>query len=439
MRLIFVRHAIAAVAETGQPDRDRPLTDKGRGRFARALDYLLSKLPEDQQPILWTSPALRAEKTARMIADAYGMDEMQRHEWIYSGDTADLFRHLQGYQGSAVLIVVGHEPMMSIWSERLSHMAWRYKKGGMACFDVDLNRRPPGRLRWQHRASHEAQGDEEPESEEEVYWQNAVQSLRQALKDVEGWHERFLAKPRLSRPPHQLRVSARLSRSLIKAMEESLDDRASKVHQYALKRMAHEVAELRKTDVMLINWRSFLKEEKPRLPQKSLSRKLREIRDAHAASASLLLSQSEPIEALEEAKAWADSLPHHAFGDRKLSRRLMAGQQKALGRIQDGMSLLDPTNKEDLHALRLMLKKYRNIQDSIGYPPLISQGDGPGLKDIQRMLGDICDTYDAEDHLLLLEDGAGKKLKACLQALREHMLQKRPKLEKELIEAFGRR
>ena len=69
-RLLVLRHAKSSWAESHTDDWERPLNDRGR-RDAPAMGHLLRRLSLLPDLII-TSDAVRAETTARMVAEAAG-------------------------------------------------------------------------------------------------------------------------------------------------------------------------------------------------------------------------------------------------------------------------------------------------------------------------------------------------------------------------------
>ena len=139
MQLLFIRHAIAvdrdAFAETGKDDDLRPLTADGRRKMrkiAKALQHMLG-CPER----LVTSPLTRAEQTAEILADVYGMKISETLDALRPGSRVTLFAPWASEQPvDATIAIVGHEPNLSklvswlMTGDTESHVA--LKKGG-AC------------------------------------------------------------------------------------------------------------------------------------------------------------------------------------------------------------------------------------------------------------------------------------------------------------------
>ena len=112
MELYVVRHGIAEFSSLDKPDEDRALTPKGRKRtreVARGLRAIGCR-----PKLIATSPLVRAEQTARILADVLkpkaGMDVL---DFLAPGAAArDVARWLRGCEEESAMIV-GHAPDVS--------------------------------------------------------------------------------------------------------------------------------------------------------------------------------------------------------------------------------------------------------------------------------------------------------------------------------------
>ena len=69
--LVLMRHGKAKTLVEGQIDFDRELTEAGRRSLAATLNYELSFLAVDGEPVqVWASPSLRTVQTADLLVDA---------------------------------------------------------------------------------------------------------------------------------------------------------------------------------------------------------------------------------------------------------------------------------------------------------------------------------------------------------------------------------
>lgn len=117
-----MRHGPAEDRSTSGLDADRALTPEGRERVRRVADLLLA---EDEAPLLVvSSPLVRALQTAELVAsqtkvDGRGGAVEVRRELAPGGRAVDLVEELYA-AGRRRLMVVGHEPDVTVLVERLA-------------------------------------------------------------------------------------------------------------------------------------------------------------------------------------------------------------------------------------------------------------------------------------------------------------------------------
>lgn len=135
-----MRHGIAEDPETWTgPDRDRPLTRKGRSRTAE-LGHALKSL-RIAPDVIATSPYSRAIETAKIVAKQLGLAERLRVEEALAADktAAEQEDWLKSGPGEVVL-AVGHNPSITELVARLSAADGQpariaeLRKGGIAAF-----------------------------------------------------------------------------------------------------------------------------------------------------------------------------------------------------------------------------------------------------------------------------------------------------------------
>jgi len=122
--LLLIRHAKSSWSEPALPDRERPLTGRGR-RAARKMGRRLAKralLPD----LILASPAVRAVKTARLLARRlhYPRRHILIHEGLYACTPEDLLRTVHGLDdGLQLVMLIGHNPAIEAFAHRLcSHI-----------------------------------------------------------------------------------------------------------------------------------------------------------------------------------------------------------------------------------------------------------------------------------------------------------------------------
>ncbi|WAS04085.1 phosphohistidine phosphatase SixA [Gloeomargaritales cyanobacterium VI4D9] len=120
MKLYLIRHGLAHDPQPEQPDSQRLLTKEGYKK-TRLVAQRLAALGVQVQAVL-TSPYLRASQTA-VICHEQGLGPMPViHESLQpGGDWQGWLTWWQEWQtqGGGAVALVGHQPDLSHWAERL--------------------------------------------------------------------------------------------------------------------------------------------------------------------------------------------------------------------------------------------------------------------------------------------------------------------------------
>lgn len=148
MELILLRHAKAEDHAVALPDERRELTAKGRKRAHAVAGGLRRLLPEAARAEIWASPALRSRQTADIVADELGGAPVREHAAIYAGSLESLIDEWRLTAADRTVIVVGHEPYLSIWARQLAGVAIPFKKCAAAGFTLTPPDFATGTLRW---------------------------------------------------------------------------------------------------------------------------------------------------------------------------------------------------------------------------------------------------------------------------------------------------
>lgn len=118
--LYIVRHAKAAELILGITDFDRPLTHHGREQAKNAAKFIKSQnIPIDS---IISSPALRAQDTAKIIASEYKFPkkQIQLIESMYQTTPEGLIDLIETMDNDVNhLMLVGHNPPISELAQRL--------------------------------------------------------------------------------------------------------------------------------------------------------------------------------------------------------------------------------------------------------------------------------------------------------------------------------
>jgi phosphohistidine phosphatase len=119
--LFLIRHAKSSWDDTALPDKDRPLSDRGR-RDAPKMGKRLAK--RDVKPdLILSSPARRALTTAEIIAKKldYKRKNIVVEDRLYSGAVHDLLNVVQKLGDKLERVMLfGHNPELTELAHRLS-------------------------------------------------------------------------------------------------------------------------------------------------------------------------------------------------------------------------------------------------------------------------------------------------------------------------------
>ena len=134
MNIWLLRHGIAEPFSSA-PDASRELSEKGRKKFANDIPDYMKLIGPD--PVIWTSPLVRARQTAEMLAAAYGGIDVVENRALADGEYEVLHRSLDQADPTRNYVLVGHEPYLSEFYRIETGLFIGLKKGAMICFEFD--------------------------------------------------------------------------------------------------------------------------------------------------------------------------------------------------------------------------------------------------------------------------------------------------------------
>lgn len=242
--------------------------------------------------------------------------------------------------------------------------------------------------------------------------------LLHRLMTVQDWQERFLRQPDKPRTCHQLRVSLRASRSLLSFLRPAFDDPVFREAQDALRSQAHALASLRELDVLDMAYQDFLEKSLGYPLPDVLTLSIREAREKEAAKAHHGAQDPQNQQTILDLLAWVDSWPGRY---QHLENLLSAMEKRAAGwesSIRQGLINLDAEDLAGTHSTRLTIKKLRYVLENLPFP-VDGQQDPAFLKQLQDLLGDICDSHVHAQLLFSLDLAHQASAKA--QAFMHHM------------------
>ena len=119
--LYLLRHAESTEKQPGESDKERDLTPVGVREALLIGNYLLKENTSFDQVL--SSPAQRADATARLIADAMKFDaeRISKQEALYEASTRTLFQFiLQLDDQCQTVLCIGHNPSISYLAESVT-------------------------------------------------------------------------------------------------------------------------------------------------------------------------------------------------------------------------------------------------------------------------------------------------------------------------------
>ena len=149
MEVVFMRHGKAEPRSDAKPDFERELTSIGRKKVKQAARGLAHCLYNGRNITIWSSPVKRALQTAELLRSAFGKkNKVQVVDAIANGDFAELQTEWSKLPSPDVLIIVGHEPLLSEWTEKLSNTALTFRPASATAILIEDPMQPNGSLAW---------------------------------------------------------------------------------------------------------------------------------------------------------------------------------------------------------------------------------------------------------------------------------------------------
>lgn len=153
MELVFMRHGKAETRSDAKTDFERELTSIGRKKIKQAARGLTRCLFPGREILIWTSPSVRTLQTAEIIRSTFGKKaKLQVMDAIADGNLTDLQTEWAQNKAIDVLIIVGHEPMLSEWTEKITDAAFVFRPGSAASILLENSELLIGSLAWFMRA-----------------------------------------------------------------------------------------------------------------------------------------------------------------------------------------------------------------------------------------------------------------------------------------------
>jgi phosphohistidine phosphatase len=143
MELFLLRHGLAVERGTRgfANDADRPLTPEGRRQLRKIAQAM--KLMDLNLTLIWSSPFLRAQQTAELVAAELSLKKRLAiaAELQPGGDAAKLIQTISALKPKPEkVLLVGHEPdlsnLISLLVTGEAGAGFALKKGGLAKLEI---------------------------------------------------------------------------------------------------------------------------------------------------------------------------------------------------------------------------------------------------------------------------------------------------------------
>jgi len=145
MRLYFLRHGHAEPG-LSVSDHARQLTPKGVARLQTAAKVM--KRLKIKPTHLFSSPRVRAQQTAEIVAEQLNISVELREEVNFGFDTNAVHALIDRLPEGSQVMFVGHEPTFSMTVRAITGGQVAMKKGSLARVDLIDPVRLQGELVW---------------------------------------------------------------------------------------------------------------------------------------------------------------------------------------------------------------------------------------------------------------------------------------------------
>ena len=119
MEIVLFRHGIAETYSL-LGDAERELTAEGAQKVKQAAKGLRQLLGKRKQIVVYSSPMQRALQTADILTTGLKARDRYLRDAVADGCFEELYYDWSRYSDDTTVVVVGHEPTLGTWLERLT-------------------------------------------------------------------------------------------------------------------------------------------------------------------------------------------------------------------------------------------------------------------------------------------------------------------------------
>lgn len=367
-QLWLFRHGTAEKKSSSKNDATRALTKTGREEIERSAPHLRYLLPSSQSLFLWSSPLTRALQTAQTLSKALGAIEIEEKDFIAMGDLTSLTQELAALPADYTVIVVGHEPSLSEWTESLTGAALPFGKGACAAFNIKQD--ATADLLW----FHQSESLQQLKTSDNTDAFKLKLLLQQHIKEAQSLHAAFLENPIDPETTHQFRVELRHLRSMLSFLKPLLSKLIYEEAQAPLRETFRQFAYLRELDVLIEEIEHIDKNEPELINDAAgIIEKIAAVREKEKSRLIHSSNQSKIRTILEDLWRWSESVDwfpllveketFSQFAQKKISQKH--------ANLKTQLKKLDTTNVDKVHQARIASKKYRYVLTD--FSPLLEE------------------------------------------------------------------
>lgn len=375
-KLVLIRHGKTESRATDKEDRERSLTEAGWRSLEATMARSLAVLDDVDEIAIWSSPALRAQQTAQVVARAMGIDEIYEHSSLYAHD-ADTFRNeLRSAEGC--IVAVGHNPFMEDLFEQLTGFDQFLEKGAVAVieFDEEEDEDEPAELVWF------AQGPDDSR------WNTLVKmekTMAKAAKRLSSAMWILFDEPDDVEALHKTRIAIRTARSLLSFIAPYQKGKQNRKDEKNLRTILQETSHLRELDML---------REEVGARDSRLDELCAEERDAECDRMISALQRHDLQRMLRRTVRdvkhikWHSSVEARGLSQDDLRERFDAMEAG----YEEEEALTDFSDAEATHTLRKHAKRLRYVAS--GFAQLLGEeraGVSERMEEMQDELGALCD------------------------------------------------
>lgn len=382
--LVLVRHGAPEATSDSGSDLDRRLTASGARALRVSYPRTFALLGDDAQPVVWSSPAVRALETADVVAAAAGVDDIEVHQSLYSQDVAAFLAELDAADALCV-IAVGHAPFVDTLAGRFLGTCPAFGKGAALAIDLPEGFSGRGLLRWY------VAGPEVTSWEELAVVEHAVAG---AVSELSAHADTFLAGPESAEALLEFRVSLRRVRSLLQFLSPWQAKKQNRRCEHVIKELQVASGRLRALDILAECVAGLV--ESGELGENSLlSMSCAKERSLECASLVTLMRKRHSAKDLSKIAA---ELGHHFRWKSRVSERgvtaddFRAHFDEQFNEVDEDLFGLDLTDGDAVYVARRDTKEMRYVAERLGEvlgPERAQMSEY--LDEIQRELGALSD------------------------------------------------